>query len=110
MNVHIVEDELGSDRVVVESDEGLEGDFCVIGKVSFSLPVYLKTEGLPTIVHDGVGLEGLSVRQMMEDEIFFLVDPFWKLPLVLERSSLFEMVQKIHRVVLHRKSVFENRL
>jgi hypothetical protein len=47
---------------------------------------------------------------MLEDEVFVLADPFWKLPFVLERSSLFEMVQKIHRVVLHRKSMFENRL
>jgi hypothetical protein len=82
-----MKDELGSDRVVIESDEGPEGDFCVIGKVSFPLLVYLKAEGLPTIVHDGVGLEGLSVLQVLKDKVLFLIDPFRKLPLVFERSS-----------------------
>jgi hypothetical protein len=50
VNVHVVEDELGSDRVVIESDEGLEGDFCVIWKVSFPILVYLKAEGLSNIM------------------------------------------------------------
>jgi len=45
-----VKDELGSNRIVIEFDEGLEGDFCVIGEVSFSLLVYLKTKGLSNIM------------------------------------------------------------